>query len=347
MKLGIGVLGFGPKANIDIEKLKHAERLGFDSAWTAEAYGSDAATTAAWALANTTTMKVGTSIMQMPARTPAMTAMTAMTLDHLSGGRFILGLGPSGPQVVEGWHGVPYGRPLTRTKEYIQIIRQILRREKPLEFHGREYDIPCTGEGTTNLGKPLKSILHGNPELPIYTASISPAGLRCAAEVADGVFPLWMDPEQYDTVIGPFLEEGFAKAEGGKSLEDFSVLPGVTVIVSDDLDKARAPVKGALALYIGGMGARDKNFYNDYAKRMGYEEAAVRIQDFFLDGKREEAAAAVPDELVDAMHLCGPRDRIKDRLQRWKEAGRKGHVAGMNIQAQQPEALELLAEELL
>ena len=347
MKLGIGVLGFGPKATINIEKLKHAERLGFHSAWTAEAYGNDAATTAAWALANTTTMKVGTSIMQMPARTPAMTAMTAMTLDHLSEGRFILGLGPSGPQVIEGWHGVPYGRPLTKTREYIQIIRDILRREKPLEFQGREYSIPCSGEGTTNLGKPLKSILHGNPDLPIFTASISPAGLKCAAEVADGVFPLWMDPDQYETVLGPALEEGFTKADGNKSLANFEVLPGVSVHIDDDEDAARAPVKSALALYIGGMGARNKNFYNDYVKRMGYEEAAIRIQDLFLDGKRDEAREAVPDKLVDAMHLCGPADKIRDHLKRWKEAGKKGHVTSMNIRTEQPEALELLAEEML
>ncbi len=348
MKLGIGALGFGPKASIQIDKIKHAESLGFDSAWTAEAYGNDAATTAAWVLAQTTTLKVGTSIMQMPARTPAMTAMTAMTLDHLSGGRFLLGLGPSGPQVIEGWHGVPYGRPLTRTREYIQIIRQILAREAPLQFQGKEYTIPLTGEGTTNLGKPLKSILHGNPDLPIYTASISPAGLRCAAEVADGVFPLWMDPAKFEDVLQPYLEEGFAKSDKpGKSLADFEILPGVSVIINDDIEAARQPVKGQLALYIGGMGARDKNFYNDYAKRMGYEEAAGKIQDFFLSGKREEAAAAVPDSLVDAMHLVGPKDHIRDRLQAWKEAGKKGYVTSMNINTAQPEALELLAEELL
>lgn len=347
MKLGISAVSFGANARLNLDLIRRAEELGFDSAWTAEAYGNDAVTTATWLLANTTRMKVGTAIMQMPARTPAMTAMTAMTLDSLSGGRFILGLGPSGPQVIEGWHGVPYGKPLTRTREYIQIIRQILRREQPLEFHGEEYDIPATGPGTTGLGKPLKSILHGNPDLPIYTASISPAGLRTAAEVADGVFPLMMAPERFDDVLRPYLEEGFAKAGNSKSLADFAVIPNVSVAIGDDVEKARMPVKAHLALYMGGMGARQKNFYNDFAKRMGYEEEAVRIQDLYLDGKKAEATAAVPDELVDALHLVGPKDRIRDRLQAWKEAGRKGHVHTMQIGTSQPEALELLAEELL
>jgi F420-dependent oxidoreductase-like protein len=292
-------------------------------------------------------MKVGTSIMQMPARAPAMTAMTAMTLDHLTGGRFILGLGPSGPQVVEGWYGIPYGKPLTRTREYIQIIRQIWAREKPLEFHGEIYDIPTTDPRATGLGKPLKSILHGNPDIPIYTASISPNGLRCAAEVADGVFPMMMDPDKVDSVYLPHLEEGFAKAGGGKGLDDFAIVPGVTCIIADDIEKARMPVKGHMSLYIGGMGARDKNFYNDLAKRLGYEAAAVEIQNLFLDGKKAEAAMAVPDELVDACHLVGPKERIRERLQAWKEAGRKKWVHTMNVGTPQPEALELLAEELL
>jgi F420-dependent oxidoreductase-like protein len=347
MKLGIGAVGFGPKVTINLDLIRRAEELGFDSAWTAEAYGNDAVTTATWVAAHTTKIKVGTSIMQMPARQPAMTAMTAMTLDQLTGGRFILGLGPSGPQVVEGWYGVPYGKPLTRTREYIEIIRQIWAREKPLEFHGEIYDIPTRGAGTTGLGKPLKSILHGNPEIPIYTASISPNGLRCSAEVADGVFPMMLNPENVDSAYLPYLEEGFKKAGGGKSLENFNVVPGCTVIISDDLEKVRMPVKGQMALYIGGMGARNKNFYNDLAKRLGYEEAAVKIQDLYLDGKKAEAMAAVPDELVDAVHLVGPADRIRDRLQAWKEAGKKRWVDTMNIGTPQVEALELLAEELL
>ncbi len=345
MKLGIGAVSFVPKVRIDLDLIRRAEKLGFDSAWTAEAYGNDAVSTAAWLLAQTTTLKVGTAIMQMPARTPAMAAMTAMTLDQLSGGRFILGLGPSGPQVVEGWHGVPYGKPLTRTREYIQIIRQILAREKPLEFHGEHYDIPAVGG--TGLGKPLKSILHGNPQIPIYTASISPNGLRCAGEVADGFFPMMTDPERFDEVYLPYLEEGFARAGGGKSLKDFATIAGVSVVVADEPEKARMAVKGGMALYIGGMGARNKNFYNDLAKRLGYEEAAARIQDLFLAGKKLEATAAVPDELVDAVHLVGSEARIRERLQAWKEAGRRGWVHTMQVTTSQPEALELLADELL
>ena len=347
MKLGIGAVAFGPTVSINLDLIRRAEELGFDSAWTAEAYGNDVVSTATWVLAKTSRIKVGTAIMQMPARTPAMAAMTAMTLDHLSGGRFILGLGPSGPQVVEGWHGVPYGKPLTRTREYIQIIRQILAREKPLEFHGSEYQIPATGAGTTGLGKPLKSILHGNPTIPIYTASISPAGLRCAAEVADGVFPMMVDPENFDVAYLPYLEAGFAAAGNGKSLANFAVVPSVSVIVADEPEKARMAVKSGMALYIGGMGARGKNFYNDLAKRLGYEAAAVRIQDLFLAGNKLEAAAAVPDELIDAVHLVGSADHIRHRLAAWKEAGRKGWIHTMQIETSQTAALELLAEELL
>ena len=347
MKLGIGAVSFGAKVRVDMDVMRRAEELGFDSAWTAEAWGNDAVSTATWVLAQTTKLKVGTAIMQMPARTPAMAAMTAMTLDQLSGGRFILGLGPSGPQVIEGWHGVPYGKPLTRTREYIEIIRMIWARERKLEFEGSLYQIPARGKGTTGLGKPLKSILHGNPDIPIYTASISPNGLRCAGEVANGVFPMMMDPEKFDSVYLPYLEEGFAKSGESKSIADFAVVPGVTCIVTDEPEKARMPVKGGMALYIGGMGAKNKNFYNDLAKRLGYEEAAEKIQELFLSGKKAEAAMAVPDELVDACHLVGSRDAIRDRLQAWKDADKKGWVDTMMLAGAQPEAMELLAEELL
>lgn len=347
MKLGIGAVSFGARVNVNMDVMRRAEELGFDSAWTAEAWGNDAVSTATWVLAQTTKLKVGTAIMQMPARTPSLAAMTAMTLDQLSGGRFILGLGPSGPQVIEGWHGVPYGKPLTRTREYIEIIRTIWARERKLEFEGSCYQIPARGQGTTGLGKPLKSILHGNPDIPIYTASISPNGLRCAGEVADGVFPMMMDPEKFDSAYLPYLEEGFAKSGKAKSLADFAVVPGVSCIVTDEPDKARMPVKMGMALYIGGMGARDKNFYNDLAKRLGYEEAAVKIQDLFLSGQKAEAAMAVPDALVDACHLVGSRDAIRDRLHAWKDASKKGWVDTMMLSGAQPEAMELLAEELL
>ena len=346
MKLGI-IAGYSPASmSVPIDLIKEAESLGYDSVWTAEAWGSDAVSPVAWILAQTTQIKAGTAIMQMPARTPAATAMTAMTLYALSEGRFILGLGPSGPQVVEGWHGVAYGRPLTRTKEYISIIRKILAREERLTHEGFHYQIPFQGEGASGLGKPLKSILHGDPALQIYTASISPAGMECAGEVADGVFPVWMNPERFD-VFEESLQKGFAKAGGGKSLDNFDICPFVTVIMGDDIEKCRMPVKMSMALYIGGMGARDKNFYNDYAKRLGFEEEAVKIQDLFLDGKKAEAAAAVPDELVDACHLVGPRDRIIDRLQAWKQAGSKRHVSSMLIGGGSTDVLRALAEEVL
>jgi len=347
LKLGLFLDYASSRLRLPVDLVRRAEALGFDSVWTAEAYGNDAVTAATWIAAKTTRINVGTAIMQMPARTPAMAAMTAMSLDQLSEGRFILGLGPSGPQVVEGWHGTAYGRPLTRTREYISIIRQILAREGPLTHEGFHYQVPYTGPGASGLGKPLKSILHGNPDLKIYTASIGPKGLAAAAELADGVFPMLVSPERFEEVQKPHLDEGFAKAGGGKSLDDFAVCPGVSVVISDDLEQARMPIKLNLALYIGGMGARGKNFYNDHAKRLGYEEAAVRIQDLYLDGKKQEAVAAVPDQLVDDVHLVGPVERIRERLQAWREAGRKRHVDTMLIGTAQVEALELLAEELL
>lgn len=339
LRLGLTAGYSGASMQINRDLILEAERLGYWSVWSAEAYGSDAVTPLAYIAAFTTKIKLGTAIMQMPARTPAMTAMTAMTLDAMSGGRFILGLGPSGPQVVEGWHGVPYGKPLTRTREYVQIIRRILAREEPLEFKGEHYEIPYKGPGATGLGKPLKSILHGRKDLPIYTASIGPAGIACSAEVADGLIPVWMDPERWD-LFQPHLEAGFKKAGGGKSLEQFDVAPFVTCVMGDDLERCRMPVKGMLALYIGGMGARGKNFYNDYAKRLGYEEAAVKIQDLYLSGKKAEAMAAVPDALVDSIALLGPKERIRDRLEAWKASP----VRSLLIGTSQPEALRTLAE---
>jgi F420-dependent oxidoreductase-like protein len=346
MKLGI-ISGYSPATmSIPMDQIKLAESLGYTSVWTAEAWGSDAVSPAAWILAQTEKINVGTAIMQMPARTPAATAMTAMTLYALSGGRFILGLGPSGPQVVEGWHGVAYGRPLTRTREYISIIRKILAREERVTHDGYHYQMPYKGEDATGLGKPLKSILHGDPTMKIYTASISPNGMECAGEVSDGVFPVWMNPGRFD-LFQDSLEKGFAKAGGGKGLDDFEIAPFVTVIMGDDLEKCRLPVKGNLALYIGGMGAREKNFYNDYAKRLGYEEAAAKIQDLFLSGKKQEAMAAVPDALVDDVALVGSADRIRDRLQAWKEAGKQKHVGSMLLGGANAEALKVIAEEVL
>jgi F420-dependent oxidoreductase-like protein len=346
MKLGLTAGYAGKNIEIPWPLIKKAEDLGYDSVWTAEAYGSDAVTPAAYMLARTERIKVGTAIMQMPARTPACTAMTAMTLHQLSKGRFVLGLGPSGPQVIEGWHGVAYGRPLTRTREYVAILRKIFAREEAVTYHGHHYQLPYMGEDATGLGKPLKSILAPAPEIPIYTASIAPAGVETSAEVADGVIPVWMNPERFDLIEQP-LQKGFAKAGSGKSLKSFDIAPFVSVVMGDDVEQCRNQIKPGLGLYIGGMGARDKNFYNDYAKRLGFEEAAVKIQDLYLSGRQGEAVAAVPDSLIDQVALVGPKARIKDRLSAWIEAGKKGHVGTMVLGCRQPEALEFVAEQVL
>ena len=346
MRLGLVHGSSGKGFSVDMEMVLEAERLGYHSVWTSESYGSDAISPAAWILARTTKIKVGTGIIQMGARAPAMAAMTAMTLQAMSGNRFILGVGPSGPQVIEGWYGVPYGRPLTRTREYIEIVRKVLAREEPLTHDGFHYQIPKTGPGTTGLGKPLKSILHGDPSLKIYTAAITPAGVRTAAEIADGFIPIYMNPEKFD-VFGEPLAEGFAKAGGGKGLEDFDVAPYVNVSMGDDLEACRRPIRDQLALYIGGMGARDKNFYNDLAGRLGYEAAAATIQDLYLDGKRAEAAAAVPDALIDDIAFVGPKERMRERLSVWKAAGKEGKIGTMIIRKASREALRFFAEEVL
>jgi F420-dependent oxidoreductase-like protein len=330
MRLGLNTGYSGSSMGIRMDLIQEAERLGYHSVWTAEAYGSDAVVPLAWIGAKTSRVKLGTAIMQMPARTPAMTAMTAMTLDALSGGRFILGIGPSGPQVVEGWHGAPYGKPLTRTREYVNIVRQIFAREGNVTFQGEHYQLPYAGPGATGLGKSLKSILHARPDIPIYTASISSNGV---------LIPVWMDPCEFGLFL-PALEKGFKRARRGKSLETFDVAPFVAVILGDDVGACRNAIKPMLALYIGGMGARNKNFYNDYAKRLGYEEAAVEIQKLYLEGMKAEATALVPDELVDAISLCGPRERIAARFQRWKESPVQTMILGTG----QVEAIQLLAE---
>jgi F420-dependent oxidoreductase-like protein len=341
MRLGLSTGPAGQLA-IDMPLILEAERLGFDSVWTSEAYGSDAVVPLAWIGARTERIRLGTGIMQTPARTPAMAAMTAITLDTLSGGRFILGLGPSGPQVVEGWHGVPYGKPLTRTREYVAIVRQILARRAPLEFQGEHYQIPYRGPDATGLGKPLKSILHGRADLPIYTASVGPAGVTLAGEIADGLIPAWMSPEKCELFIDP-LTKGFARAGQPKTLANFDLAPIVPVVLGDDLESCRVPVRAMLALYIGGMGARGKNFYFDYAKRLGYEAEAEAIQSLYLAGDRGGAVNAVPDRLVDEIALVGPAARIRERAAVWKASP----VGTMIVGTVQPEALRLLAEVCL
>jgi F420-dependent oxidoreductase-like protein len=320
-----------------------AERLGFESVWSGESYGTDSVTPVAWVLARTKRIKAGTGIMQMPGRTPACAAMTAMTLQAMSGNRFLMGIGPSGPQVVEGWHGVAYGKPLARTKEYIEIVRKIFDRTGNLEYQGEHYQIPYKGPGATGLGKPIRSIVKAQPGLPIYTAAIAPAGLRTAGEVADGVLPIYLNPEKTELVVDPVLE-GRVKAGKPRNLDGFDIAPYVRMAMGPDLAKCRDAVRPQFALYIGGMGAREKNFYNDYAKRLGYADAAVTIQDHFLAGRRNEAAAAVPDKLIDEIALVGPADRIKGRLKDWKAASKDGRVGTMLIAGADMAGLRVLAE---
>jgi len=318
VQLALSLNYSGATLALDLDRVLEAERLGYASVWTAEAYGSDAVSPAAWIAARTTRIHVGTGIMQIPARTPAMTAMTAMTLDALSGGRFRLGLGVSGPQVAEGWHGQPFGKPLVKTREYVEIVREIFRREKPLEFRGEYYRIPYAGADATGLGKPLKSILHGRASLPIYLAAVGPKNVALAAEIADGWIPVFYSPRRAP-LFREWLDAGFKAA--GRSANGFDVMPMVPVVVGADVAACRALVKPRVALYVGGMGARGRNFYNDIARRYGYEDAAKTIQDFYLSGKKAEAEAAVPDALVDEVALCGPKERIRDRVAEYKGAG--------------------------
>ena len=337
MRLGLQ-LGYDDPA-FWVALAEEAERCGFHSVWTSEAYGSDAVSPLAWVGGRTTTIKLGTAIMQMPARTPATTAATVATLDLLSGGRVLLGLGTSGPQVAEGWHGQPWGKPLTRTREYVEIVRTILRREEPLEHHGEHYDIPYSGPSATGLGKPLKLIVHPiRADVPIYLAAIGPKNVALAAEIADGWLPIFFSPERFGETHRPMLEEGFAR-RGGRP-EGWDLAAHVPVVVTDDLQAARDFLKPLLALYVGGMGAKGQNFYTRLAERYGYADAAATIQNLYLGGKKNEAIAAVPDALVDEVALVGDRARIADRVAAFRDSG----VTTLVLQARQPEALRLLAD---
>jgi F420-dependent oxidoreductase-like protein len=322
MRIGLNLGYWGTALAADTTLITEAERLGYDSVWTAEAYGSDAVTPLAFLAARTDRIKLGSAILQMPARTPAMTAMTAATLDHLSAGRFLLGLGVSGPQVVEGWHGRPYGKPLRVTREYIEILRKIFERSEPVEFDGEYYQMPYRGEGSTGLGKPLGLIDKPlNPDLPIYLAAIGPHNVRLAAEIADGWLPVFYSPEQANSIFGPFLTEGFERSGDPSKAERFDTAVTVTVAVDDDLERARRVAKPMLALYIGGMGSRGKNFYHDLAHRYGYGEAADRVQEAYLSGRKMEAIRSVPDALVDEVSLVGSKEHIADRLAAWEDSG--------------------------
>ncbi len=340
MRLGL-MLGYaGRKIELPLALVQEADRLGVYAVWTAEAYGSDAISPLAWLGAHTERIKLGTAIMQMPGRTPANAAMTAMTLNQLSGGRFLMGLGLSGPQVVEGWHGVSYGRPLTRSREYVEIVRHIFRREERLTYDGRIYQIPYRGDDATGLGKPLKSTLAAQPNIPIYLAAIGPKNVELTAEIADGWLPIFFSPDKYDAIYKKSVEAGFAKAGGGKSVADFDIAPTVSVVINDNLDIAYNMLRPMLALYIGGMGAKGKNFYNDLAARYGYEAAATEIQELYLSGNQGAAMAKVPGALIDEVALVGSRARVKERLSRWLNSP----ITTMNITVFDVETLRTMVE---
>ncbi len=344
LRLGLMVGYAGAKIALPVEAVQAADQLGYYAVWTAEAYGSDAVTPLAWLGALTQQIHLGTAIMQMPARTPAMTAMSAITLDQLSGGRMLLGLGLSGPQVVEGWHGQPYGKPLGKTREYITILRTIFARREPLRHQGNHYQIPYQGPDATGLGKPLKSIIHGRADLPIYLAAIGPKNIQLAAELADGWLPIFFAPAHYDAVFAAHVDAGFAKANSEnkrtKSAATFDIAPSVPVAMGTDVAACRNAIKPQLALYIGGMGAKGKNFYFDLVNRYGYGDAAAEIQHHYLQGQKEQAVGAVPDALVDDIALCGPKERIAERLALWRAAP----ITTLNLMTTDLATIRTLAE---
>jgi F420-dependent oxidoreductase-like protein len=316
MRLGVhvGYWGMGIEPGDQLALVQEAERLGYDSVWAAEAYGSDAATVLAWLAAATSKIKLGSAIFQIPARSAAMTAMTAATLDQLSGGRMLLGIGASGPQVAEGWHGQRFGKQLQRTREYVEVVRMALARER-VEYHGETIQLPLPD----GPGKALKlTIAPVQERIPIYLAAIGPKNTALAGEIADGWIPTLFSPEHV-AEVRPALEEGAKRA--GRSLDGFDIAPTVNVLVSDDLAAARDTMRPYLALYVGGMGSRERNFYNQLVQRYGFEDAAREVQDLYLEGKRDEAMAALPDELIDTVTICGPKERVRERLAVYRDAG--------------------------
>jgi F420-dependent oxidoreductase-like protein len=311
LKLGLQLGYWGARPPVDpVGPAIEAERLGFDSVWTAESWGSDALTPLAWIGARTSRIKLGTAVAQLSARTPTAAAMAALTLDHLSGGRMILGLGVSGPQVVEGWYGQPFSKPLARTREYVSIIRQVLRREAPVANDGPHYPLPYRGEGAWGLGKPLKPITHPlRADLPIFLGAEGPKNVALAAEIADGWLPLYYSPYRNDVYA-----DSLRQAKPG-----FQIAQLVMVNITDDVEAGLLPMKASLAFYVGGMGARKANFHKELMARMGFEAEAERIQQLFFEGKRQEAIAIVPSQFADEISLVGPVERIRDRLAAWRE----------------------------
>ncbi|MFD6070879.1 MULTISPECIES: LLM class F420-dependent oxidoreductase [Amycolatopsis] len=318
MKLGyhLGYWSSGPPEGA-LDAVLRAEELGFDSVWTAEGYGSDAFTPLAWWGASTSRIKLGTNIVQMSARTPTATAMHALTLDHLSGGRFVLGLGASGPQVVEGWYGQPYPKPLARTREYVDIVRKVVAREAPVTHDGQHFQLPL--RGGTGLGKPLKSTVHPfRKEIPIFLAAEGPKNVALSAEICDGWLPLFFSPKS-DAFYRTALQEGFSRPGARHGFDDFEVAASVPVLVHDDVEEAASWIKPSLALYIGGMGAKSVNFHHDVFARMGYEDVADKVQELYLAGRKDEATAAIPTSLVEDTSLIGPAEKIRDELAAWDE----------------------------
>jgi F420-dependent oxidoreductase-like protein len=316
MKLGVnvGYWGLGMGAEDQLKVVQEAERLGYDSVWSAEAYGSDAATVLAWLAAQTSKIKLGSAIFQMPGRSPGLTAMTAATIDQLSGGRFLLGIGSSGPQVAEGWHGQRFARQLQRTREYVAVVRMALDRER-VQFQGETLELPLPD----GPGKALKLMISPVQErIPIFLAAIGPKNTALAGEIADGWIPTFFSPEHVSQ-FRELLQEGADRA--GRSLDGFDIAPTVQSYVSDDLDTGRDLMRPVLALYIGGMGSRKQNFYNRIMQRYGFVDEAKAIQDLYLDGKKDEAAAAIPTALIDMVTLAGPRDVVRDRLAAFRDAG--------------------------
>jgi F420-dependent oxidoreductase-like protein len=337
MRLGLNLGYAGASMGEVLPLVEHADRVGLDSVWAAEAYGADAVTVLAYLAARTERLSLGSAVMQMPARTPAATATTAMTLDAVSGGRFMLGLGLSGPQVVEGWHGVAYGPPLQRTREYVDIVRRVVARDEALSYRGQVYSIPYHGHDATGLGKPLKSILHPvRRAIPVYLSAIGPRNTRQTAAIADGWLPILYSPER-EHVLCEHLDAGLADA--GRDPGELDIAATVSVAAGDDLEACRDLLRPFFALYIGGMGSRQTNFYADLVRRYGFEAAADRIQERYLAGARDEAARAVPDDLIDEMALVGPIDRITERLEAW----RASRITTLILGTQQPEVIQALA----
>ncbi len=337
MKLGLALGYSGANMRLPIELVQRAEQLGFDSVWTAEAYGSDAITPLAFLAAHTKRIRLGTGIIQLAGRTPANAAMAIATLDALAGGnRVICGVGVSGPQIVEGWYGQPWGRPYYRLRDYVTIMRKIFKREAPVTHDGREISLPYTGEGAVGLGKPLKSILHMNPDIPIWMGTGMESTVRLTAEIADGWLPLGLVPENMP-MYKTWIQEGLAKA--GKREADFEMQGSVHVAVTDDVQAALGRLKPNVALYVGGMGHQTKNFHKEMMIRRGFAEAAERIQELYLNHHKDEAIAAVPDEFVDQGALIGPKDRIKKRFRDWQDCG----LTGLTVRGGEPE-MQVLSE---